>query len=304
MLQSLNSVLAMNMAIQQFALMPGPAGSECMAGVCQADMVRIYSDAYVVPYVPGSASAEMIRSDVARAGARQEILKFEDRMKREGGVDTNWGAVQVSKSGGGRSENLINVVGMGSGKEDLAQFTIEYIVSTALQAAAQEGFGRIVFAPFLVGEMGDFSAERVARTMFRSVYYHWINDQVVMPKHVLIAVEDKATYLDFKSVLEAEAPFLEDNKAADKMTDKSEKRIKTKEPEEEMGSISRIIYELNPLALTAFFFAIRRKGGTMRERCEELYFFDRIKHLFSEDGGEALHPLTVDKLERRFNELD
>jgi O-acetyl-ADP-ribose deacetylase (regulator of RNase III) len=239
----------------------------------------------------------------------QGILNFENMIRKEGGVETSWGTVHVSGSGGGRSENLIHVVGMGSSREELAEYTLKFVVSAALQAAAQSEFRRIVLAPFLIDEIGGFSAEKVARMMFKSVYYHWSNDQVFMPKHVLIAVEDEATYPDFKRVLEAEAPFIEGDEAADETTGDVEnkaltKKPETKDPEEDNGSISRTIRELKPLALTAFFFAIRRKGGTMRERCEELYFFDRIKHLFTEKGGEELHPHTIEKVERRFNGLD
>jgi len=300
MLEALNSALAMNMAVSQFALMPGPAASGCAAGVANAAMTRVPTDAYVVPHVLGSASADKIGKDVFRAGAKQGIVEFNDHLGGREAGEADWGEVYVAESGGGRSNHLIHVVGMGSGRSDLAQLSLAYVVSGALQAAAKNGFSRIIYSPFLIGEMGDFSAETVARIMFKSIYHHWIKDEVLMPKHVLIAVEEEGAYLEFKSVLENEVPFIDKDEAVDEI----QEQPRPESPEAPKGSVRNIVDGLSTVALTALYFAIRRSKGTMRERCEQLNFFERIKVLFTEKGGDEIHPLAMKEIDRRFSELE
>ncbi len=300
MLEALNSALAMNLAIKEFALMPGPAASECVAGVVQAEMARVPTNAYVVPHVFGSASADKIGKDVFRAGAQSGIVAFSSHLEGRQPSEADSGDVYVTESGGGRSTHVIHVVGMGAGRPELAMYSLEYVVSAGLQAAARRQFMRIVYSPFLIGETGDFSAEQVARIMFKVIYHHWIMDEELMPKHVLVAVEKEGTYLEFKSVLENEAPFVEKKKAEGKVHEQPQPQ----NPKAKTGSVRKIIYDLSPMALTAFYFAVRRSKGTMRERCQELNFFDRVKGLFTEKGGDEIHPSVMKEIEDRFRELE
>lgn len=300
MIQTLGKALGMNLAILNCAIKPGPTGSACEAGVCHAEMTRIPCDAYVVPHLNADTSKNRIVRDVARAGAQEGIYEFESHSRRTGSGGPEWEDVFVAESGGGRSDHLIHVVGIGSGEEDRERDSIEFIVFGALQAAAQEKFNSVVFPSLLIDGTGSLSAEMVARIMFKSIYHYWIMDEVLMPKHVLVAVEDEGTYLDFKSVIEGEAPFVE----VDKASVEGEEPSNGDASKASMSPVGKLIDGLSPVVLTAFFLAVRRSGGSARERCKGLPCFERVKVLFTEKDGEELHPLAMQELERAFNELE
>lgn len=299
MLHVLNNLLAANAAISQFALMPGPTGTTCAAGVCLAEMTEIDSDAYMIPHLVRGGSEQRILEAVSRAGARRGMREFDRYIESHRNGDLSWGEVKITESGGGRSEHLIHIVGLGSGEVLQLCDTLSYVVFAAMEASDKNGFMKIVFPTMFNEETKEFSAERVARIMLSSIYSHWMRDGIDMPKYVLLAVEDEKRYDVFKRVLEDEAPFVSADEGSTAETGSPEEAS----PGLPEGAIKEVINELSTMALMAFHFAINRSGGSMRKRCEGQPWFKDVKILFTEDGGENVSPVVIREVKAKFDSL-
>jgi O-acetyl-ADP-ribose deacetylase (regulator of RNase III) len=207
MLQALNSALAANAAVLQHAVMSGPTGSGCVAGVFLGNMAKVPCDAYVVPHYPEETSRNFVSSAMFRAGAEDGVRAFEEYAKSHGREGPSWADVFVANSGGGNSECLIHVVGMGSGGRERGLNSVEYQVFAAMKTALESGFERIVFPALGMGELGSLSAELSSNIIFSSMYSHWRENNTHAPRSVLVALEKGwSDYLNFVNVLEEIAP--------------------------------------------------------------------------------------------------
>ena len=290
MLQSLNSVLAANAAVLQHAVMPGPAGSGCAAGVVLADIAKVPCDAYVVPHYPEEKFRHTLSSALFRAGAADGVLAYEDYAKSRGSEGPSWGDVYVADCGRGNAECLIHVVGMRSGGRERELSSVEYQVFAGMKSAMESGFKSIVFPALCMGEFGTLSAELSSNLIFNSIYSHWRDNDTHAPRSVLVAVPKVwSDYLVFVralgEIVPSDADMLE-----------SETFILTRE------SVRNLIAKLSPQALYTFYFIVKRGEENLREICEIQPWFERVKVLFTEKDRKQLHPIAVEALSERYKE--
>ena len=299
MLQALNNALAANAAVLQHAVMSGPTGSACAAGVALVDIAEVPCDAYVVPHCPEETSRSFVSSALFRAGAVDGVRAVEDSVKSRGSDGASRGDVFVADSGGGNSECLIHVVGMGSGGRERDLNSVEYQVFVAMKTALENGFERIVFPALGMGELGSLSAELSSNIIFNSIYSHWRESDTHAPRSVLIAIpKGWGDYLSFVDALGEVAPsdagVLESNSG--RVLTASETFILTRE------SVRSLIARLSPQALYTFYFIMKRSDGNLRQVCEIQPWFEQVKILFTENDRSELHPIAVEALSERYKE--
>jgi O-acetyl-ADP-ribose deacetylase (regulator of RNase III) len=297
MLQALNSALAANAAVLQYAIMPGPAGSACAAGVVLGDMARVSCDAYIVQHQQKETSRNSVCSALFRAGAEDGVIAFEDYVKSLGSERPSRGDVFIANSGGGNSECLIHVVGMGSGGREREYDSVEYQVFAAMTSAMESGLDRIVFPALGTGELGSLSAELSSNIMFNSIYRHWRENDTHAPRRVLVAIDRKwQDYLVFVNALReiapSEAGVLESHSGS--VLTASEEFILTRE------SVRSLIARLSPQALYTFYFIVKRGDENLRKVCEIQPWFEQVKVLFTKNDRKQLHPIAVEALAEQY----
>lgn len=273
-----------NAGITQFVL-SDPFDGSYVAGVAMAEMTDIPCDAYVVPHPQKPAIEIGISGRVGRAGASRGLEKFKIQVEQSdmNENDLPFGDALITRSGGGNSRMLINVLCLGSAYKDREIGAVQYAIISAMYAAGKSRADVMVFPTLCIKPTGLLSEAEVAETMMAGIYGFWKSHKGEKPGNAIIAVGNaKGTYDTFREVLE---------RVFSSSNDGSSGRVRTVPPpmmEPEPRAIADALRDLRNLELTAFSFASIRKVPDLREACRDEPWFHKVAHLFTSDGGRQL----------------
>ena len=133
--------------VTQFSLKPAPFSHYHVAGVALVNMTRVQCDAYVVPHHSDPQTHGTLRRDVMDAGAIAGIEAYDGIVKLFGDEGLQEGGSVVTKSGGGLSSYLTNVVSLGSESFDQETNIAELAIISAMNAAPRYDIDYVVFPP-------------------------------------------------------------------------------------------------------------------------------------------------------------
>jgi len=278
-----------NAGIASFALSDTVAESY-VAGVAMADMTDIQCDAYVVPHPQLLTIETGISGRVARAGARHGIAEFKTQVELLGTEvnDLPFGDAVTTKSGGGKSSLLINVLCLGSSHKQREISAIEYAVISAMTAANKYGADFVVFPSLCIRTVGHLSEEEVAETMLRGIYDFWKSQKTEKPVNAIVAVgKEGRPYDTYRNVL---------GRVFSSRINGSNGIMPSIPPpmmEPDNQTIIRALREMSNLELTAFNFASLRNVPDLKDACSNEPWFDKVSHLFTSDGGRQLSEKVV-----------
>ena len=164
--------------------------------VVLGDMTQIACDAYIVPQFDNCASYGGVGGAVARAGGKEGLDIYNALASKK---PLRFGQVVLTKSGGGRSKQLLHVVSVGS-SDDLEFATVHNAFYAALMSAQGHKINTIVAPAMGTGIIGNLTAEQSAKSMMSAIDRIGNNES---PLSISLAIYgDECTFNTFVSVLE------------------------------------------------------------------------------------------------------